>query len=356
MRALVEGGIAAPICPELTNANPSAPHTVLLEAQSWLVAQLTRRINILPRRDQIEFARLFGIELREASPATAALTFTVAAPSGVAVTVPAGTKVTTADERFAFLTDANLIIPAGAVSGTISATCTTAGRTYLSANTVVLMDSALAYVTDVTNPAEVNSGANDETIDQALTRARNYQRRGERLVSAQDFEDAIREDILFNNGIVKAFPFIDNGDWENLRVGHTTIVVMTDEGAPVSDDIKRAINELLMQAVGNQFIYVLDPTFVNFDVAAQVVIGNLVSPSATIAGIEQNLRNFYAARLGKFGVPALRSEIAAVIEGSAGVEHINPQGNSILISPLLDVSVSPFQLVKLNNVVITVAG
>src|SRR2546423_15391781 len=86
LRTMVEGGaITSPVCPELTNANPSSPHAVLLEAQAWLLAQVARRIHLLPVRDQIEFARLFGIELRAATQASATLRFTVAPPPGTDV-------------------------------------------------------------------------------------------------------------------------------------------------------------------------------------------------------------------------------------------------------------------------------
>ena len=89
LRPMVEAGtLEPPICPELTNANPSAPHTVILEALAWQEAQLARRINQIPKRDQIEFHRLFKIQLRESAPAITTVQFSVDPPPGVDVTVP----------------------------------------------------------------------------------------------------------------------------------------------------------------------------------------------------------------------------------------------------------------------------
>ncbi len=34
LRDVIAAGNLAPVCPELTNANPSSPHTVLLEAMA----------------------------------------------------------------------------------------------------------------------------------------------------------------------------------------------------------------------------------------------------------------------------------------------------------------------------------
>src|ERR1041385_2980995 len=54
---LIAGGmLPPPICPELTNANPSSPHTVILETLGWAMAQQARKINQLPVRDEIAFA------------------------------------------------------------------------------------------------------------------------------------------------------------------------------------------------------------------------------------------------------------------------------------------------------------
>jgi hypothetical protein len=58
LQLIESNALSAPVCSELTNANPSSPHTVILEAQAWVLSQMAYRINKLPKRDQIEFARL----------------------------------------------------------------------------------------------------------------------------------------------------------------------------------------------------------------------------------------------------------------------------------------------------------
>ena len=93
MLTLIAAGLPPPICPELTNANPSAPHTVLLEVMGWLLAQQAYRINKLPEQNFIAFANLFGIEQRTATGAQTTLTFTIDAPSGTTVTIPAASQI-----------------------------------------------------------------------------------------------------------------------------------------------------------------------------------------------------------------------------------------------------------------------
>lgn len=359
LRTILESGTARqPICPELTNANPSSPHTVLLETQAWLLAQMARRINQLPVRDQIEFHRLFGIEVREASAATTTLAFTVMPSTGFDfdVTVPAGTQVATSDGQFVFETDEELVInTAEMLEGSVAATRTNTGATILLAHTLTTMVDAIVFVDSVTNPAPVDSGAEAETVDQALARARNYQRRAERLVSAKDVEDWVFEEVLAGNGIVKVFPFIQAGDFAVNHAGHTTIVVMTSTGNPVSAEIKAAILEGLEQLIGSQFVYLLDPQFVTFDVSAEIKIEGITPQLAIVAAVERNLRAFYATRTGNFGRRVLRSEVIAIIEGTPGVDRINSDVDGPIVgSPAADVVLAPYQLPKIVNVNLTV--
>src|SRR5260370_17067398 len=188
MEILRSGLPAPPICHELTNANASSPHTILLETIAWMMAQQARRINQLPVRDEIEFHRLFGVELRAATKATTVLTFTLAfVPPDTDVTIPAGTIVSTPDGLFSFATDEDLVIASqyGDQSGAVVASSTVAGATLLSANTLTKMTDVVAFVHSTPNPPAAHSHPAPDTIDQALQRARNYQRRGERLVSAR---------------------------------------------------------------------------------------------------------------------------------------------------------------------------
>lgn len=356
-RELALGGATLPaICPELSNANPSSPHTVLLEAQAWLLAQLARRINQLPVRDQIEFHRLFGIELKEATAATTVLEFfpDPDLDPPIIVIVPAGTQVATfeGDHVFETITELVFVVPD---SGTVIARRTVPGKTLLGANLLTEMVVPIFGVESVTNPEAVDSGSETELVDQALARARNYQRRAERLVSARDLEDMVFEEILQGTGIVKAFPFIKEGDFAVNKAGHTTIVAMTSTGNALSVEIKTAIAEQLLTAIGNQFIYVIDPVFEQFSVEADIKVESIAPQLAITSAVEKNLRDFYATRKGNFGRSILRSEIIAVIEGTPGVDRIASDANGPIVgSPAADIPLAPYELPKLNAVTLNV--
>ncbi|MET0623109.1 MAG: baseplate J/gp47 family protein [Pyrinomonadaceae bacterium] len=354
--ALAEAGaLSAPICSELTNANPSSAHVVLLEAFLWVCALMMYKINQVPTQNLIAFARLFRVELRDATAATTMLHFTVAPPPGTGATIPAGTEVATAEGDIVFQTDAELVIPAGATSGEVSATRTTTGATMLSTDTLTDLLDSVAWVTAVTNPEAVESGSDKESATSALERARNYQRRAERLVSGRDLEDAILEEVLGGNGIVRAFPLVKDGDFGESRAGHTTVVVMTRTGDAVSSEVRRKIGALLSQAVGSQFIYLRDPSFVTFNVSANVKLDGLATQSVTLAAIENNLRKFYSVSAGNFGRAIHPSEIIAEIEKTDGVDRIEAwSAESILITPANVVAVAPYELPRLETVTLNV--
>lgn len=355
LRQLVESGLDEPICPELTNANPGSPHTVLIETLAWALAQQAYRFNRVPEQNLIAFANLFGIERRPATAAVTVLRFDCSPPEDTDTVVAAGTEVSTPDGAFSFVTVEQLTIPYGDESGTVEAVRTLSGRTLLSPNTLTRLVGNPAFVTSVTNPNAVDSGSEIEPLPATLERVRRYQRRGERIVSTKDLEDAIMDDALLGNGVVRAFPFVKNGYFEpdiNKLVGFTTVVVMTRTGDAIDVPTRRRIAALIDTAVGNQFIYVVDPTFIDFDVAATVQVNTGTPEGAVIAAIEANLRAFYSPSRRQFGRPILRSEIIAIIEGTTGVDRIVAGDPAIIASPIVDTRLREHELPRVVNVTI----
>ncbi len=68
--------------PEWTDLNDNDPGIALAQLFAWLTDMLLFRVNQIPRRNQIAFLRLLGIELRPATPATASIVFPVLSTTG----------------------------------------------------------------------------------------------------------------------------------------------------------------------------------------------------------------------------------------------------------------------------------
>lgn len=354
---LIASGLSTPICPELTNANPSAPHTVILEAMGWLLAQQAYRINRVPEQNFIAFANLFGIEPRAAAFAQTTLRFIITAPLNTDVTIPAGTQVSDATGTYIFETEEETIVPYGTAFADILANRTVSGHTLLAPNIITDLIDSVAFVESVTNLSGIDSGAEIESIDSVLSRVKNYQRRGERIVTGKDLEEAILDEVLNGNGIVRAFPFVADGQFTEAmrKPGHTTVIAMTRTGDALDAVTKAKIYELLPQVVGSQFVYLVNPVFVDFDVSVKVMLTTANQQSTVVAAIEQNLKNFYAPSREQFGRPILRSEIIAIIEGTNGVDRIVSDLNApIIASPIGDLRLRAWELPRLQNVSITV--
>ncbi|MEU8758922.1 putative baseplate assembly protein [Streptomyces sp. NPDC048659] len=107
--------------PEWTDHNVSDPGVTLIETFAYLVDQLLYRLNRVPDKNYLAFLDLLGIRLFPPSAAVAEVDFWLSAPQPDAVTLPAGTEVTTVaggadetgDEGVVFATAERLrIVPA----------------------------------------------------------------------------------------------------------------------------------------------------------------------------------------------------------------------------------------------------
>lgn len=81
--------------PEWTNHNVSDPGVALIELFAWMSEMVLFRVNQVPERLYVHFLNLAGIEPFPPSVAHTNVTFWLAAPADRALSIPAGTEVTT---------------------------------------------------------------------------------------------------------------------------------------------------------------------------------------------------------------------------------------------------------------------
>jgi uncharacterized phage protein gp47/JayE len=99
-----------------------------------------------------------------------------------------------------FATDSVLVIPAGAISGTVSATSTAlingvqqtavGSRYNVPAQSIELLTESRAFLQSVTNLEAASGGTDAETLDQTRSRGFAALRRRNVLCSADDYEQA----------------------------------------------------------------------------------------------------------------------------------------------------------------------
>lgn len=178
---------------QLNDFSEGNPLAVLLRAQAFAQAEFLWRINKFPLRLIVEFMRLAGVERKLETKAVVALTFTLSSPRPQAFQIPAGFEVVASSGNISFFTDSILTIPAGTLSGMVTATAKNPGTaSNVPAYSLNRITQPLAFLSAVTNTTAASGGSNGETAEQAINRGFQQIRR-RNLVSALDFEEAAVE-------------------------------------------------------------------------------------------------------------------------------------------------------------------
>jgi len=116
--------------------------------------------------------QLVAVTRLAAQPALTTIEFTLESALTVPFTIAAGTPVGTSDGQFIFTTNADLIIPAGAASGSVNATSQTTGsgaNGYLAGQINVQL-SPNALIASAANTTTSGGGSSPETDDHLRTR------------------------------------------------------------------------------------------------------------------------------------------------------------------------------------------
>lgn len=100
--------------PEWTDHNLSDPGMTLIELFAWMTDIVLYRVNRVPDKHFIKFMELIGMQLHEAEPARAPVTFWLTVPQSNLVIIPSGTEVATVrtenEPAIVFTTDGPLEI------------------------------------------------------------------------------------------------------------------------------------------------------------------------------------------------------------------------------------------------------
>jgi phage-related baseplate assembly protein len=116
--------------------------------------------------------QLVGVSRLGAQGAVTTLQFTLRNALTLSYTIPVGTQAGTADGQFVFATNTDLIVPAGVVNASVSATCTASGpdaNGYLAGQVNVLL-SPNVLIGSVSNTTTTGGGSAPETDDHLRAR------------------------------------------------------------------------------------------------------------------------------------------------------------------------------------------
>lgn len=162
---------------------PGSVVRTLMEAVALETAGLYAQMDAVYRAGFIDTAsggaldhvvKLLGISRVRAGRHSTELRFTRSRNARGAITLPAGTRVATADGAIEYETLADLTLADGQASAKVPARDTVASNDAVAADVLTLLTRPVVGIATVTNPAASSRLARDETDDELRTRARRF--------------------------------------------------------------------------------------------------------------------------------------------------------------------------------------
>ncbi|MBD2256643.1 baseplate J/gp47 family protein [Pseudanabaena sp. FACHB-2040] len=232
---------------QINDFSDSGPIGVLLRAQAFSGAELLYRANKMPVALVLKFLEVTGTARLLGQKAQVTITFTLTAPRSSAYTVPAGFQITNNTGEYSFYTDSLLTIPAGASSGTVTATAAAEGPTYnLPAYTINQITQPLAFLAGVINTEPAQGGAAAESIESAIARGLAVLRR-RNLVSALDFREAA-EAVMGSGSRAKAIGLLGS-DKVTRQPGAVHVFCLDATGEPANQAVLGSVFNNLSQTL-----------------------------------------------------------------------------------------------------------
>lgn len=305
----------------LNDLSTSSVTRALIEGQAFAAAELLYYVNKLPLAVIIEFLKVAGITRRDGTAATATLTFSLTAAISSPVTIPAGFQVTDPSGDVSFLTDIQLIIPAGSVEGTVTATAEIVGSvSNLAAFTLTNITQPLSFLSGVINLEAAAGGTDAETQNQAIARGLEAIRL-RNLVSASDYEAAARN-ALGVGSVAHAIGLLGQ-DKTSRQLGAVHLFILNANGtAPNTAQIQLVLDALTPRVQVGTSLYVSPLDVIDVDVDVVAKLREDANPTAVANALWAALQSFLNPAVYAVSQSVILKEVEYRLRLTSGVEFI----------------------------------
>ncbi len=294
---------------------PAQPEMLLINLVAYRETLLRIAVQEAAKQNLVSYAifpmldylgELVGCTRLAAACARCTLRFTLVAAQSFDVLVAAGTRVESKDGKVIFTSEFNVTIPAGQISGDISAVAESsgiAGNGYLPGEINTLLQT-VAYVQSAANTVTTSGGTDEESDD-------NYR---ERIKAAPEgFSNAgsqgaytywtksAHPDVIDvavtspSDGVVNVYPL--------TRYGNPDAAMIAVVSAALSDDKVRPLTDKLN---------VLAPTRIDFSLEAAVTVFVWADSPTVKSDVETTLADYVAGLRVKLGADIIPSQINSV--------------------------------------------
>lgn len=331
------------------------PVRLFLLSLSDIIIQLRSSVNAAARQNLLSYAKgeyldalgqIFAVTRIPAGAAKTTLKFTLSQALVETYTIPAGTSVT--DGKLIFRTDSDLLIASGALSASVSATCTEAGTSGngASVGTIINMVEPLPYVSAAENTTQ-SSGGSDEEGDAALaSRIRmapnSFSVAGPSKAYAYHAM-SVSSDIIDvsvhspSAGVVNIYPLCSDGALpSNELIAEIKDYLSADDIRPLTDDV-----------------HVLSPQAVSYNIAVSYYLSESDKAVADTlkANVEKAVAEYRTWQQSHVGLD-ITPEYLIKLVMQAGACHVNQS----TMSPASFQTLTASQVAQCGTVTVTFAG
>jgi phage-related baseplate assembly protein len=227
--------------------------------------------------------------------------------SGVAI--PAGTRVGTTDSHHVFVTDIDLVITAGVLTGDVSATCQDAGESangYL-AGAVSSMLDPIANVLSAANLDTTNSGTAEEDDDGMKRRIRQ---------ASDRFSTAGPRGAYRFYALGASAELVDVSVSSTPGTGVVDVYLLGKTGTPSSGAltaVAAALNDEKIRPLSDA-VAVHAATALTFSITANFTLFTSADPTATMAAANASAAAYAASLKTALGLDAIDSQLLKALQ------------------------------------------
>ncbi len=311
---------------------PGSVVRTLMEAVALETASLYAQMETVYRAGFLETASggaldhvvgLLGIRRVRAGRNSGELRFTRARNTAGEITIPAGTRVATADGAIEYETTADLTLVDGQPAAKVAARDLVADNDGLPPDSLVLMVRPIAGIESVTNPGATSRLDRDENDDELRSRARRFL-----AGSARGTRSAL-ESAIAAEGL--------RAEIEEPSPG---LVRVTLQGVPGPDQfarIRKAVDQVRPAGVKVDILTGEAPLKIDLDLHLVSATG---LPETRLRALQDEIRSRYADYFARLPLAAdgSLSRLAGLAIGVDGVEDVRIRTATADGTPVLDVA------------------
>lgn len=204
-------------------------------------------------------------------------------------------------------------------------------------------NSSLSFIEEVTNEEWSSGGLDYEDLNRAKILAPKHYRSREQAVTPMDFED-----------IAELVPGIVRAKCEETFTSSKVYVHCLAEGYTVpTQALTQAVKDKLdSNRIGNVDLEVKPCTITNFDIEMTVYIHEKFDGDLVAHDVDTQLRDYFDIEYFDFATEFFKAKVIDIVFNTPGVRNVVL--NDTVTKDIINVA--PYEVLKLNNVTISIGG